>query len=66
MPSSIMQKNYSHQPLKKRPVVIVKEGKYQENNYLGIFTVRTFRIFISFCSGIPAIRIEIKFYLKLR
>ena len=29
MPTSIMQKNYSHCPLKKRPVFIVKEGKYQ-------------------------------------
>lgn len=30
MPTSIMQKNYSHCPLKKRPVVIAKEGNYQK------------------------------------
>ena len=30
MSTSIMQKNYSHQPLKKRPVFIVKEGNYQK------------------------------------
>lgn len=30
MPTSIMQKNYSNCPLKKRPVFIVKEGNYQK------------------------------------
>lgn len=39
MPTSIMQKNYSHCPLKKRPVHIVreeniKEGKKKKNYYI--------------------------------
>src|SRR5690349_20886905 len=33
MPTSIMQKNYSHCPLKKRPVFIVKEGNCRLKNF---------------------------------
>lgn len=38
MPTSIMQKNYSHCPLKKRPVTIVREEKIKEGkNFLNSF-----------------------------
>jgi hypothetical protein len=37
MPASIMQKNYSHCPLKKRPVFIVKEGNYHNQRNISLF-----------------------------
>lgn len=33
MPTSIMQKNYSHCPLKKRPVTIVREEKIKKGKF---------------------------------
>ena len=34
MPTSIMQKNYSHCPLKKRPVFMSKDDPMKNGNYL--------------------------------
>lgn len=46
MPTSIMQKNYSHCPLKKRPVHIVREENIKQGKTVLYFVKIFFKQFI--------------------
>lgn len=60
MPTSIMQKNYSHCPLKKRPVFIVKEGKHRLRNFWVLRNFPKSQHFLSATSTNPQILLWIK------